>query len=69
MITFEDYLEEQFEKNCSDGILDDEMLEEFDNWLSNLDGEEFIHYGQLYGYACTSDTLKTASEMVKTILK
>ena len=45
--TFEKYLEEIcFEQNPE--ILDDEMGHFFDCWLGELDGEDYIKYGNKY---------------------
>lgn len=46
--TFEDFLQDLcFSINSH--VLDDDMPDYFDNWLSNLDGEDYIRYADLYG--------------------
>ncbi len=48
MKTFEEYLEEIcFQINPT--VLDDNMSDFFDNWLGELDGEDYIKWGELYG--------------------
>lgn len=43
---FEAYLEDVFnESAASDGILDDDLYDSFQDWLSSLDTEELIEYG------------------------
>lgn len=46
--TFEKYLENVcFEDNPM--VLDDDMSDFFDNWLSNLDVQEVMDYAQKWG--------------------
>lgn len=46
--TFEDFLEEIcFELNPM--VLDDDMPDFFDNWIGELEGEDYIKWGELYG--------------------
>jgi len=48
--TFEDFLQDIcFQLNDDQGVLDDDMPDFFDNWLSNLEGEDYIEYADLYG--------------------
>ncbi len=47
-MTFEDYLQKQFLEECP-GTLDDEGPDKYEDWLANLDGEEYINYGNAYG--------------------
>lgn len=47
-MTFEDYLKEVcFKINPS--VLDDDMPDFFDNWLSDLEGEDYTRYAELFG--------------------
>lgn len=46
--TFEDFLKEVHFKIFIQ-VLDDDLVEDFDNWLENLDGEEYIKWGEFYG--------------------
>lgn len=44
---FEKFLEEKcFEENPQ--VLDDDMSDFFDNWIAQLDAEEFIKYGNQF---------------------
>lgn len=47
MTSFENYL--QNIHSVIYGGTDDDMPDAFENWLSNLDGEDYMRYGQLYG--------------------
>ena len=45
--TFRDFLED---KHASDYMgLDDDMGEDYDNWVAELDDDELIDYGEVYG--------------------
>ena len=41
---FEDFLKEKHASQC-EGVMDDDMTDDFDNWLTALDQEELIGYG------------------------
>lgn len=45
--TFEDFLQDIHGKNYNG--LDDDVPDSFDNWLSQLDGEEYIQFAESYG--------------------
>ena len=50
--SFDDYLEELYIKSLEDGgvpITKDNCEDMFDNWLSNLDVQELLDLGMLYG--------------------
>ena len=48
MTSFENFLQEVcFTINPT--VLDDDMPDFFENWISRLDGEDYTKYGQLYG--------------------
>lgn len=47
MKTFESYLQDIHAKIYNG--LDDDMPDHFDNWLGELDGEEYIKFAELYG--------------------
>lgn len=47
MKTFEQYLQDIHAVNYNG--TDDNMPEAFENWLSNLDTDSIIQYGQNYG--------------------
>jgi len=51
MRTFEKFLEEVC-FNVNPSVLDDDMPDFFNNWLGNLDGEDYIKWGDLYGQEC-----------------
>lgn len=46
--TFEEFLREAH-TNIFESLLDDDMPDHFDNWLGELDGEDYINFGELYG--------------------
>jgi len=48
MKSFEEYLQE-IHSNQADGVLDDNMPDDFDNWLSELDTAEVMEYAESYG--------------------
>lgn len=48
MTSFEKFLEEIC-FTIHTGVTDDDMPDFLDNWLSRLDGEDYVRYGQLYG--------------------
>lgn len=48
MTSFENYLKE-IHMLCFPSTLDDDLPDAFDNWLSDLDVEEVLRYGQLFG--------------------
>ena len=47
MTSFENYLKKIHTLACP-SVLDDDLPDHFDNWISQLDGEELLRYGQLY---------------------
>ena len=51
MQTFENFLEDKFSE-LEIGILDDDLPDAFSAWLENLDGEEYMEFGQQYGEKC-----------------
>lgn len=60
-MSYEDYLKDiHFQKHPE--VLDDDLNEHFEAWLSGLDGEEWIEYGQGYG-----DAMYLAGEVGKEI--
>ena len=46
--TFEEWLEE-WHIELYPQILDDDLPDAFDHWLSSLDTEELLKYGKVYG--------------------
>lgn len=52
MQKFEDYLEEIFNNDESDGLLDDDLADGFSDWLGTLDGDEYINYAQDFALQC-----------------
>lgn len=60
MQTFENYLQDIHASNYMG--TDDDMLDNFDNWLSNLDGEEYINYADDYAKEVHNNALKTVEE-------
>lgn len=48
---FEDFLQEKFiESNPT--VLDDDIPDAFSNWLTELDSDDFIIYGNQYAKVC-----------------
>lgn len=35
--------------NVFESLLDDDIPDHFDNWIGELDWEDFINFGELYG--------------------
>ena len=48
MTSFEKYLQ-KIHSLAFTSVLDDDLSEHFNNWLSQLDNQELLRYGQLYG--------------------
>ena len=46
--SFEDFLRD-WHAEIYPELLDDDMSDHFDNWLGELDGEDYIKYAELYG--------------------
>lgn len=46
--TFEKFLENRFDL-ISEGILDDDLEDAYNDWVSNLDVQEIMEYAELYG--------------------
>ncbi len=46
--SFEEFLQDKF-TDLEPQVLDDDLPDAFDGWISNLDGEEYIKYAQQYG--------------------
>jgi len=46
--TFENYLQEQFIKT-EPQVLDDDLTDAFDNWITDLDVQEVIDYAEAWG--------------------
>jgi hypothetical protein len=60
--TFEDFLQEKHaEQYCG---LDDDMPDDCSEWIANLDPDEFIFYGDMYGITQYKAALKFAQELV-----
>jgi len=51
-MTFEEYLQKQFMR-VQPGILDDDLPDAFDAWLSNLQADDFIRFGDEYAKELT----------------
>jgi hypothetical protein len=49
MKTFENYLQDRHAAQY--GGLDDEMGEDFDDWLEDMDKQDLIAWGNMYGAA------------------
>ena len=50
MKNFENYLEERFNSSTSsDGVLDDDLEDAFEDWLANLDIQKVCDYAEIWG--------------------
>lgn len=63
---FEDYLEEVFNEQ-NPGILDDDLENAFDNWLSQLDGEEYIRYADTFALKLSNMHIADTRERINEI--
>lgn len=63
MTSFENYLEKVCFK-IYPSVLDDEMPDFLNDWLSHLDGEDYMRYGQLYGEECFFEGKKALAEAI-----
>lgn len=48
-MTFEEYLQNEIHPQLFPQILDDDLPDHFDNWLGDIDGEDWLEWGELYG--------------------
>lgn len=46
---FENFLKSIHADKYPDSVLDDDMPDHFDQWLENLEIEQWIHYGNIFG--------------------
>ena len=51
---FEEYLEEYWMDNHMEGQTKDQCVDAFENWLSNLDGNEYMELAQSWGNKITN---------------
>ncbi len=58
--TFEKYLEEEVWE--PQGVLDDDMPDAFETWLSQLDVEELIIYGGIYAKYVQYETISNIQD-------
>lgn len=56
---FEDYLMTVFCEGDGSCILDDDLPDAFDGWIEQIDIEDIIRFGNIYGRIC-SDAAKSA---------
>ncbi len=64
-MTFEDYLQDVHATQAQ--CLDDEMPDDFNNWLQELDCDEWIRYGELYAKDKQLETVARLEESLKEI--
>jgi len=68
---FEEYLREIYAKEYMG--TNDDMSDDFDSWLSNLDGEEYIKHGDVFARILLdligTDTTSFSSEKYKVTYK
>jgi len=62
MINFEKYLEEYCWE--PEGVLDDDMPDAFEAWITNLDVQEVMDYADRYGNYCESIGFERARKIV-----
>lgn len=66
--TFEEFLEDRHAAR-NPQVLDDDMPDSFDDWLGQLDGEEYMDYAQKWGNIVyldgKGDAFKESLEIVK----
>ena len=51
---FEDYLMTVFAEGDGSCVLDDDFPDAYDFWLCDLDPDDFIRYGNIYGRICNN---------------
>ena len=66
MKTFEEYLQD-WHADAYSGT-DDDMPEAYETWLSELDGEEYIRFADLYGKDCEIAGMKNAKELLYRVI-
>lgn len=70
--TFEEYLQERFMSLREVGgqsITKDNFEDMFDNWLANLDGEEYMDWAESYGHQEYLQGQQQGLERAREILK
>lgn len=67
MKSFEDFLKEIHARNYTG--TDDDMSETFEDWLSELDGEEYMRYAEFYGQLVYINGQQEGLKMAKVIIK
>ncbi len=60
MKTFDEFLEEKFDSQFHG--TKDQYESAMDNWFSNLDVQELIDYGQMFGWDCFEEGKKVAEK-------
>jgi len=65
MKTFEDYLQDVHAKDYSG--LDDDMADDFENWLSKLDVQELIDYAEKFAQKRYTAGAKYALESIQSM--
>jgi hypothetical protein len=65
--TFESFLQERHSKKYIG--TDDDMPDAFDSWVAQLDADEFIHYGELFGLECNMKGFKECGEKMTKLIK
>ena len=64
--TFEDFLKETYAHNYTG--TDDDMPDAFDSWLSELEGEEWLDFGNRYGAELTKILYGPVPDMTGEVL-
>jgi len=55
---FEDFLMDKFASTDGNCVLDDDMPDAFDDWICNLEVDEWLEYGEKYKEECVGNQIK-----------
>lgn len=61
--TFEEFLRSEVHPELFPQLLDDEGPDHFDNWLGNVNGSDYLDWGNLYGKSQFNAGMKHIVEM------
>lgn len=62
--TFENYLHEFWMENLAEGQTKDASIDATERWMENLDVQELLNYGTLYGKVMELRGMKTIQEIM-----
>ena len=67
MDTFENFLKDIHADDFTEGVLDDDMGDDFDNWIQSQDVQDIMDYAESYGKAMyklgASDAVNEANRL------